>query len=884
MGQCETFPGSKMRLKNHVLCNRYTIEKKLGEGGMAEVFLAFDQKKQTQVAVKIMATEAVKDPTLVARFKREFDVCASLEHPNIIRLFNCERDESNAKWFYTMEYLPCKDLSYVLREEKMLSPEKTIDIGLQIARGFEEFHNKGVIHRDLKPANIMLTKEGRVVITDFGLVHTPQMTQLTQTGTIMGTPRYMSPELLQGMNSDNRSDIYQLGIILYECVTGHKAFTGETVVDIAMNVIASRYIPATKRNRTLAPQWDTFFSKTLAKDPNLRCSSATSVTRELLRLDPAKCPSSHKNSTSRKGAKSRKTTKPWKDDRLRVKKTHPQESHNSKQHHTPVTMPVNTPVTTPENGGNTGKTYSERKVVIVLFLSLFVGALTLMYVHGLPGKNATKGMVKSLRVYGGRESALIIWTSTTREKPPVFQIQPANGQAFHNTSVATNTSFLPVPVKNLPVKRPSPSDSASSYIHTSIVTRLKSRNHYLLIAGNTPADTVKRTFSTNTKLPVEEYSFNSRGELLISIAGDVPFTIGGIGNGLKIDGTTVHPASDYYLEATIVASAKAMNSEEPISLNIETLDGQIIHYHKPLDQLLGDYLKSIYMLFIDERNLNADTGESRFFTMWAKGSASNKLFEDFAEDYVASLSKTRRTELEKTLWEMVHSTLTSESKWYEKLYPLTKTIHYALLNETVSENLKQQLAFALTPLELLQGTAVSYGLPQNGNWQIFTDPQTRPFKVTDTPLRGPSVKHIEGVHSNWYLKTRPALPCYFLHDGLMPLLHNEIYTSPVRSFLTCHTLTFEIQDSPATQREAQVGLHLMGTGNPSKVVFLDVNNGKFTATIRPRFSDFKRLRNQWTKKGNYSNMIVLALTEHKHLLVGTGTEKRPAKIYGESHG
>jgi len=267
-----------------VLGDRYKIIRKLGAGGMAEVFLADDLQQKIQVAVKIMPPSTVSENEFVRRFRREFAVCSSLNHPNIVKLFSCGRTPDDSSWYYAMELLACQDLEELLKERGTLKSAYVMQIVLQLARGFKHYHIKGVVHRDLKPANIMIEKNGRVVIMDFGLVHDPSMTQLTKTGTIMGTPQYMSPELLCGEKSDPRSDIFQLGSIIHECLCGKPAFPGSTVPEVGAKIMYGRYVHIRTVDPSISADWETFLINCLGTERDERYQDADALLKDLQKM------------------------------------------------------------------------------------------------------------------------------------------------------------------------------------------------------------------------------------------------------------------------------------------------------------------------------------------------------------------------------------------------------------------------------------------------------------------------------------------------------------------------------------------------------------------------------------------------------------------------
>ncbi len=270
-------------MQGTLLDNRYQVGKKLGAGGMAVVFHGKDLIGRGDVAIKVMPPSGASVNEFVRRFKREFDVCSRLDHPNIIKLLSCGRTPDGS-YYYAMEYLACPTLEDVLKERKKLRPAMALQVVLQMARAFEHYFEKDVVHRDLKPGNIMVEDNGRVVVMDFGLVHDPSMTQLTATGTIMGTPQYMSPELLLGEKVDQRSDIFQLGIIAHECLCGEKAFTGKTVPEVGAKIMYGHYTPVKEVDPTVSDSWNNFLLNCLGTAREDRYQNAKDVLADLQKI------------------------------------------------------------------------------------------------------------------------------------------------------------------------------------------------------------------------------------------------------------------------------------------------------------------------------------------------------------------------------------------------------------------------------------------------------------------------------------------------------------------------------------------------------------------------------------------------------------------------
>ena len=204
--------------------SHYRITEKLGEGGMGVVYKAEDTKLERPVALKFLAPHAIEDPEHKARFVREAKAAARLDHQNICPIY--EIDEAEGQTFLAMAYLEGQTLKDKITE-RPLKLDEALDIAIQTAQGLKAAHQKEIVHRDIKPANLMLTEEGQVKIMDFGLAQLADRSRLTKTTTMLGTPAYMSPEQARREQTDRRTDIWSLGVVIYEMVTGRLPFEGE---------------------------------------------------------------------------------------------------------------------------------------------------------------------------------------------------------------------------------------------------------------------------------------------------------------------------------------------------------------------------------------------------------------------------------------------------------------------------------------------------------------------------------------------------------------------------------------------------------------------------------------------------------------------------------
>jgi serine/threonine-protein kinase len=254
-----------------VIDGRYRVVARLGSGGMADVYLAHDTLLGRQVALKLLHERFAEDQEFVERFRREASSAAGLSHPNVVAVF--DRGEWNGTYYIAMEYLPGRSLKAVVREHGPLSPPDATDIVVQILLAVRFAHRRGIIHRDIKPHNVILDEEGRAKVTDFGIARAGA-SDMTLTGSIMGTAQYLSPEQAQGHVVSETSDLYAVGVVLYELLTGSVPFEGESAVSIALKQVSVEPTPPSERNPEVGPALDAVVMRSLAKDPLARFASA----------------------------------------------------------------------------------------------------------------------------------------------------------------------------------------------------------------------------------------------------------------------------------------------------------------------------------------------------------------------------------------------------------------------------------------------------------------------------------------------------------------------------------------------------------------------------------------------------------------------------------
>jgi serine/threonine-protein kinase len=266
-----------------VFNDRYEVLRRIARGGMADVYLARDLLLDRPVALKVLFAEFATDPSFVQRFRREAQAAANLSHPNIVSVY--DSGESNGTYFIVMEYIEGRSLAQIIRDEGRLSPDRAADITTDVAAALGFAHRNGVIHRDVKPGNVLISPIGQVKVTDFGIARAVTTQEnLTQTGTVMGTATYFSPEQARGEQVDPRSDVYSLGVVLYEMLTGAPPFTGDNPVAVAYKHVQE--MPATPRlaNPDLPRPLEAITLKALAKNPANRYPSADDLAADLRRF------------------------------------------------------------------------------------------------------------------------------------------------------------------------------------------------------------------------------------------------------------------------------------------------------------------------------------------------------------------------------------------------------------------------------------------------------------------------------------------------------------------------------------------------------------------------------------------------------------------------
>jgi serine/threonine protein kinase len=284
LSRTETILAPKQDLSvGTTFAGRYHIIEELGRGGMGKVYKVVDSELKESIALKLLNPEVASDQTTVERFRNELKFARKITHKNVCRMYDLNKEKEN--YYITMEYMPGEDLKSSLRKVGKLSVGKVMFIAKQVCEGLAEAHRLGVVHRDLKPQNIMIDKEGNAHILDFGIARSIKAKGVTVTGMMIGTPDYMSPEQVEGRDIDQRSDIYSLGVILYEMLTGRLPFEGDTPLSIAVKQKTEKPQNPRDLNPKISEELSRVILRCMAKEKNKRYQKAENLLVDLKNIE-----------------------------------------------------------------------------------------------------------------------------------------------------------------------------------------------------------------------------------------------------------------------------------------------------------------------------------------------------------------------------------------------------------------------------------------------------------------------------------------------------------------------------------------------------------------------------------------------------------------------
>ena len=263
------------------IAGRYTLEGRLGFGGMSTVHLALDRRLERQVAVKLLAEHLADDPAFVSRFQREAQAAARLVHPNIVQVFDSGRDEKSGRYFIVMEYIEGSSCAEILRDDGWVEVDEAVRIIEQACEGLHYAHRHGVVHRDVKPGNLLRAREGGVKLADFGIAKATEQSSITQVGSVLGTAAYLAPEQARGEEAGPSADLYALGVVTYQLISGRLPYEATSLTELALKQQQEEPPTLDTLVAAVSPELADAVAIALALDPRERYATAREMRRGL---------------------------------------------------------------------------------------------------------------------------------------------------------------------------------------------------------------------------------------------------------------------------------------------------------------------------------------------------------------------------------------------------------------------------------------------------------------------------------------------------------------------------------------------------------------------------------------------------------------------------
>jgi eukaryotic-like serine/threonine-protein kinase len=263
------------------IADRYELRERLGIGGMSQVQLAFDRRLERRVAVKLLAEHLAEDPTFVSRFQREAQAAARLIHPNIVQVFDSGQDERTGQYFIVMEYIEGQSCAEILRDDGWVEVDEAVGIVEQACEGLHYAHRHGVVHRDVKPGNLLRSREGEIKLADFGIAKATEQSSITQVGSVLGTAAYLAPEQARGEEAGPRADLYALGVVAYQLISGRLPYEAASLTELALKQQHEAPAMLDMLVAACTPELAYAIARALALDPRERYENAREMGRAI---------------------------------------------------------------------------------------------------------------------------------------------------------------------------------------------------------------------------------------------------------------------------------------------------------------------------------------------------------------------------------------------------------------------------------------------------------------------------------------------------------------------------------------------------------------------------------------------------------------------------